>query len=242
MSKTKKEVAVIDVPTNELIVMPSQYDKLIEVGFETNADLERMERLFALKEKHEANEARKAFHLAMAEFKKIPLVIKKTKYNKQYKSWYSGLDDLVIPAIPVMGKNGLSHKWDIDQTNGISVTCFATHALGFSDSVSMSGPPDKSGSKNPLQEIKSTITYLKSVTFESVFGLASTDANLNDDGNASTTTETITEKQENQLVDMLSNFGQTIEAYCKLCNVSELKEIPKTEFENCVAYLTPPKE
>jgi len=47
----------------------------------------------------------------------------------------------------------------------------------------MSGPPDDSGKKNPLQQIKSTVTYLKISTLEAACGLASTDASADDDGN-----------------------------------------------------------
>ena len=46
----------------------------------------------------------------------------------------------------------------------------------------MSGPPDDSGKKNPLQQIKSTITYLEIATFEAVTGIAASDAG-DDDGN-----------------------------------------------------------
>jgi hypothetical protein len=49
----------------------------------------------------------------------------------------------------------------------------------------MTSPPDKAGAKNPIQEIKSAITYAKVCTFESICGLASTDGNLDDDGNGS---------------------------------------------------------
>ena len=41
-SNTEKEVAIVDVPTQNVMVMPNKYDQLIDVGFETNADLDEM--------------------------------------------------------------------------------------------------------------------------------------------------------------------------------------------------------
>jgi len=243
MTKTKKEMAVIDVLANELIVMPSHYDKLIEVGFETNADLERMERLFALKEKHEANEARKSYHLAMAEFKKIPIYIGKDKKNTQYNSMYTTTGNLINTAAPRLGEFGFSHKWDIEQQpdGNIKVTCVVTHRLGHSDSCSMFAPADKSGAKNAIQQIKSTRTYLHGATFESLLGLASSDINLDDDGNSSRPVEFIDEKQLNTLTDMLNAIGKKETEYCKFKKVAELKDIQKQWYAGCLVDLAPPK-
>jgi hypothetical protein len=47
-------------------------------------------------------------------------------------------------------------------------------------------PPDTSGGdkgKNPIQQIKSAMTYARICTFEQVCGLASRDGNADDDGN-----------------------------------------------------------
>lgn len=229
----KEENAIIEVPTNEVTVL-NQYDKLIEVGFESNADLDRMERLFELKKEYEANEARKAFHLAMAEFKKTPLHIPKTKFNSQFNSYYVDIGVLVNIAVPELAKNNLSHKWVIDQSSGVSVECVATHALGFSGSVSMVAPPDTSGKKNQIQEIKSTITYLKAVTFESIFGLASSDANLSDDGNGSSNIKLITEEQEADLLSMIEEKKVDLSKFLKHFSITKLSELWSSNYKTAV--------
>ena len=128
-------------------------------------------------------EARKAFTAAMAAFKGEAVRVAKDKDNHQYKSKYVSLGNLIDTVTPALSRHGLSAHWEIEQATGICVTCHLTHAAGHSVSVSMTCPPDKSGAKNAIQEIKSAITYAKACTFESVCGLASTDANLDDDGN-----------------------------------------------------------
>jgi hypothetical protein len=122
----------------------------------------------------------------MSAFKAHDIHVGKDKSNKQYGSKYTSLGNLISTVTPFLSQHRLSASWTIDQSAApaIKVTCIMKHEAGHSDSVSMVCGPDKSGSKNPIQEIKSAITYLKACTFESICGIASSDANLDDDGNA----------------------------------------------------------
>jgi hypothetical protein len=150
-----------------------------------------MQQLFELKLRVEADEAKKAFHEAFTAFKAETIRIVRDKENTQYSkpgkpAMYTSLENMVATVTPFLAKHGLSHHWDMRQEGAISVTCYLTHTLGHSNSVTMSGPADESGAKNKLQQIKSTSTYLKVSTFESVCGLASAFGSLNDDGNGAT--------------------------------------------------------
>jgi hypothetical protein len=156
---------------------------MIQSAIERGASLEQINQLLDLKDRIEAADAKRAFIAAMSAFKACDIRVTKDKKNAQYGSMYTTLGNLVATVTPFLSRNNLSARWDVDQSQGIKVTCIATHAQGHSESVSMTVGPDKSGAKNPIQEIKSAITYAKACTFESVFGLASTDANVDDDGN-----------------------------------------------------------
>ena len=169
-----------DIVTNN----DSSPAELIRMAVSGGADLEKLEKLLAIQEKWEANEARKAYHEAMARFKENPPLITKDKKNKQYNSDYTSIGNLVNTVNPELSKQSLSASWDIEQNGIIKVTCIMTHKYGHSERASAQAGADGSGSKNAIQQIKSTITYLKSVTFESICGLASSDANVDDDGNA----------------------------------------------------------
>lgn len=144
--------------------------------------IDQLEKFMELQRKWEADQARKAFVAAKAAFKAENIVVTKDKENLQYKSRYSSLGNLVNTVAPFLSKHGLSADWDVDQTEGLAVTCILSHSLGHSERVTMKVPPDTAGAKNQIQQIKSAITYAKAVTFESVCGLAATDANLDDDG------------------------------------------------------------
>ena len=158
---------------------------MIELALKQNADLDKLHSLLDLKMRYEKNEAEKAYTVAMAKFKENPPVVTKDKTNSQYKSKYTSLNNLVNTVSPKLSEQGLSASWDIEQNGTIKVTCKLTHKQGHSGTATMSAQADGSGSKNAIQQIKSTITYLKAVTFESILGLASSDANVDDDGKAS---------------------------------------------------------
>ncbi len=180
------EQMVIAEPNGKALIevrQPTPMD-LIQMAVQQGADVDKLEKLMDLKLRWEANEARKAFEEAFAAFKTEVIELVRDKDNKQYGSKYISLANLVNTVTPYLSKHGLTMRWDLDQSHGIKVTCIVTHA-GHSTSASMSCPPDTSGAKNLIQQIKSAITYAKACTFESVCGLASTDANVEDDGNGS---------------------------------------------------------
>ena len=186
---------------------PMTPSDLLSILVQRGADLATLEKFMDLKEREEKNQARKAFVVAMTKFKADPPEIYKDKENKQFKSKYSSIDAMVNSTIPKLSKYGLSHSWQIGEINGNpQVTCILTHELGHSESATMSAPPDTSGggSKNPIQQIKSTQTYLKIATFEAVTGLVSTEGNLDDDGNASGA-EYITSEMQTEINDLIKS-------------------------------------
>ena len=179
---SRAEVNLMPAPTN-----PGQ---VVAYAMAHGAPVSEIREFMALQREWEASEARKAFVAAKAAFKAENVVVVKDKENLQYKSRYSSLGNLVNTVAPYLSKHGLSADWDVDQTNGLKITCILSHALGHSEKVSMQVPPDTAGSKNPIQQIKSAITYAKTVTFESVCGLAVSDTNVSDDGNGAYSLDT----------------------------------------------------
>lgn len=184
------ELELVDDKPKALVALPmatgSKPGDLIVHAMNNGASMDQLERLYDLQVKYEANEARKAFAAAKAQFKAETIVVVRDKFNKQYSSQYSSLGNLVNTVTPYLSKHGLSADWSIAQANNqITVTCILSHSMGHSEQVEFTVPPDTAGAKNPIQAIKSSITYAKSVTYESVCGMASTDANCDDDGNES---------------------------------------------------------
>lgn len=154
---------------------------LLQMAVAQGADLERLEKLMALQERWEANEARKAFVEAMVAFKAgEDLQIGKNKHVKfesrggftEYD--HAELSDCVAVILPALARHGISHAWTFRQDEkGCTVGCVLTHRLGHSsEAVTMTAGADDSGGKNKIQAIASTKTYLERYTLLAACGLA----------------------------------------------------------------------
>lgn len=139
-----------------------------------------MRAMLDLQKDWDANEARKAYALAMSAFKAEPVEIFKTKavgYTTNEGDFVSykhaELSDVTTAISPAMSRHQLSHRWDIAQANGfVTVTCLITHALGHSESIRMTAAPDNSGQKNAIQQVASTVSYLQRYTLLAITGMS----------------------------------------------------------------------
>ena len=162
---------------------------LVRYAIDSGADLDRLEKLMSMQVQWEERQARQAYVAAMAEFKASPLTIMKDKHvsfgtgsgTTAYDHATIGNVTTVICA--ALAKCGFSHRWDVDQRDGdqIQVTCVITHALGHSESTTLRAGADKSGGKNTIQSMASTVTYLQRYTLLAATGMATSDQ-PDDDG------------------------------------------------------------
>jgi len=185
---------------------------MMQMAIAEGSDVATMERLWALNEKVEAANARKAYVAAMAQFKQNPPVIEKDKlvrYQNQDGSWteyrHASLGNVVDKITERLGRYGFSHSWNVEQVEGgqIRVTCILTHEQGHSEQVLMSSSRDDSGKKNNIQQLASTNTYLQRYTLLAVSGTATEEGD--DDAQAAEPDEIIfiSDNEVNELDAML---------------------------------------
>lgn len=158
---------------------------LIQLAVGQNADIDKLEKLMNLQLRWEANQAKKAFVAAMNAFKADPPEIIKNKLVAfgQTSYNYATLDHACKQITEGLSKHDISHRWRIEQNDAlIRVTCILTHDLGHSEETTLSAGADMSGSKNAIQGIGSTVTYLERYTLLAATGLAA--ANTDTDGKA----------------------------------------------------------
>lgn len=153
--------------------------RLIEMAITQDLGIEKLERLMSLQNQWEEKEARKAYFMAMSAFQSQCPTIKKTKLasfptkNGEMSYYYASLDDICEQIKPFLEKNGLSFRFEQSMDNNcISIICIATHSAGHSERCLMQGFPDTSGNKNNIQQVASTVTYLRRYALEGVFGIA----------------------------------------------------------------------
>ena len=152
-----------------------------------NMDVGKLKELLDLQERWEANEAKKAYVQAMSAFKASPLEILKDKNVKYQTSKgltdynHATLSNVTSCINKALSEHGMTASWVTSQDNGsVKVTCKITHVMGHSEITCLSAPPDTTGSKNAIQAIGSTVTYLQRYTLLALTGLATHDQD--DDG------------------------------------------------------------
>lgn len=233
MTEAAKIITIEQPPSALAPITPMQ---MLQLAVEKGADVAQLERLMALQERWEATQARKAYVEAKAAFyreapeitknKHVGFTSKRTGDDTNY--WHATLDHVVETASPVLAKHGLTHSWSTSQDDkGIEVTCILRHVMGHEERVSLKALPEMSGTKNPIQGIGSTITFLERYTFMAVTGLAA----KNQDEDGRTGEDFVTEEQCNELMALADDVGADKQKFCAWFKVASFAEIPATQYK-----------
>lgn len=206
---------------------------LIQTAVAKGCDAVTLEKLLAMQERLEANQARKAFVAALAAFKGNPPAIIKNKLvefgNTKYK--HATIDNVCNLLDKALAEHGLSFRWETENLDKglIRVSCILTHELGHSERTSLQALPDGSGSKNPVQAIGSTVTYLQRYTLLAATGIAV--QNTDDDGRAAGNEDPpLTDKQVEELAAGLNATKSDWQKFLLNFRVEDLAEIKQSDF------------
>lgn len=147
---------------------------MIQAAVSAGRGIDEISKLMDLEDRWNAREAKKAFIEAMGRFQRECPVIKTMKTGHNYK--YAPLGDIIAQVKGLLSDCGLSYRFEqVQDAAGITVTCIITHVLGHEERLSMSGNADTSGSKNAVQSIGSTVTYLRRYTLTGALGIVTAD-------------------------------------------------------------------
>jgi len=210
---------------------------MIQAAVRSGADLEKLHGLLDLQMKWEQNEARKAFNKAMSDFKADPPTITKDKAvsfgvgKTSYR--HATLSNVVDKITQALSRHGLSASWRTHQDGQIGVTCRISHVLGHYEETTLTAPADTSGSKNAIQAIGSTVTYLQRYTLLAITGLATEDQ----DNDGAGAPEVIDQKQLGQILDMLADTDTDEARFIKYLGIEKLEAMPKSMFPKALADL-----
>jgi len=205
---------------------------LVQMAVAQNADIEKLEKLMEMQERWEANEARKSYALAISAFRNDCPAIERAR--KGHNAKYSGLAETIEQIQPVLSDHGLSHSWRTSQDgSAITVTCTVTHSLGHSESTSLTSLPDSSGSKQQIQAIGSTISYLERYSLYAILGLASRE--MDNDGDA--ISQAITEDQAMTIEALIEEVGADKDKLLAWGKVSRVMDIPAKNYKQVVTML-----
>lgn len=181
-----------NVEQNQLMKVDEGPHGLIAMAIQNNLDIDKLERLLALKERYDAQQANKSFISALSHFQQNVPEIKKSKVvdfvNKAGSRTYykhAEIGDIDEAIKQPMATFGLAKRWEISEDGDkIICTCIISHVDGHNERTTMSSVKDTSGNKNDIQSKASAITYLQRYTLIGALGL--TTASEDNDGDGAT--------------------------------------------------------
>lgn len=188
---------------------------------------------FALKLKTE--QARMAFDEAVSNAKAEikPIARNATGHNNKK---YADFSAIAREVDPILGKHGLSYRFRSGQEgNQISITCRLAHKGGHFEETTLFGPADTSGSKNAIQAIGSTTSYLQRYTLVLMLGLA---ASNDDDGNASGDPfAVISDEQADELTKLIDETATEIGAFLQFAKAESMSDVLAIHYPRLKAML-----
>lgn len=156
---------------------------LLELAINKDADVDKLEKLMALKERWDAEEARKAFIQAMSDFQSKCPAIKKTKEGGKTKAgdvayYYAPLESMVAQTQQLVKECGFSYTFDtpMQKEGGVEVAITVSHVQGHSKTSTVFMPfVSKTGVMSDPQVIGATMTYAKRYAYGNAFGIMTMD-------------------------------------------------------------------
>lgn len=206
-----------------------------------NTDIEKMERLFALKERAEAREAEIAFSEAKALAQAEMPQIKRTGKNDTTRSTFAELDEIAEKIDPIAHKHGFSLSYGTAESHlegHYRVTCRLRHRGGHYEDFAADVPSDTVGmkgnqNKTATHGFGSTMSYGRRYLKLLVWDIATTD----DDGNAASTGAPIGYSDLEALRARCSQVGRTEEGLAARLRVPALAHLPGARFREAMAML-----
>ena len=207
------------------------------VARDPSVDLERLERLIAMKERILARESQMAFDAAFAEMQpELPVIDEKGKHGGT-GSTYAKWDDIMAGIKKPLSNHGFSYRCRVNQEAGkVIVTGKLSHRGGHFEETSLELPVDTGGQKNAVQAIGSSVHYGQRYVAKALLSLSSHKSD-DDNGDAAGGNGQINEEQYTAILKLVEEVGADIRKFCSYFKVESIAMIPAKQYERAIAAL-----
>lgn len=241
-----KKIDLVSVPTPATTANPvvtsdtaAILGMIERLSLQPEVQVERVDQLFALYQRMQADSARKAFDAAFAAMQpELPVIEKrgaivheKKDQEAKIQSRYAKWEDIVEGVAPVLAKHGFALSFKIDQPSPdrVVITGTLSHRDGHRENTSFALPIDSSGSKNNVQGWASSVSYGKRYTGCALLNIVSREGE-DDDGAAAGAT-TLTDEQVGVLFDLITETNSNIDQFLIAAKVSPFDEADERTIE-----------
>ncbi|EJF77427.1 hypothetical protein MCO_01342 [Bartonella sp. DB5-6] len=209
--------------TNDCEVKPTAMERILNRALENDVDMDRLERLLALREKEIERQNYQNFVSDLSAMQTEYQKIEKTVKNNHTNSKYATLDQYIDAVKDTLAKHNFalfSHIKHQTEKN-ITIEMTLSHPSGNEISTDGTFPIDGTGSKNSIQSVGSTLTYARRYLLGMLLNVASKE----DDTDGNMPTKPALPRQINEIRRLIVQT-QTEEAkILSYANVEKLDDI-----------------
>lgn len=203
-------------------------DVIARAAADPGTDVDKLERLMGLYERHMAREAHAQYTAALAEMQpELPVIEEHGEiYDKagNVQSRYAKLEDIAEAIKPILAQHGFALTFAIGQEGDrLSVTGKLSHKGGHVEQTTITLPADTSGSKNTVQAWGSSTAYGMRYTARALLNLTS--RGDDDDGQAGGTA-LIGDAELEALQLLLVRSGANEGRFCAHLKIPSLDQLP----------------
>jgi hypothetical protein len=202
-------------------------------------DIDKMERLFQMRERMEQRRAEQAYNAAFAAAQAAMVPVAKSKHNKQTNSDYADIAALAEIITPIYTKHGfgISFGQKPAPDGFIGVVADVTHGAGFSKRYEFDIPADGVGIKGNanmtrIHAMGSSFTYGRRYAKLMIWDIATKD----NDGNAASSS-VITDAQLKELSKLITDSKADLDWILGRYEIPDLQYMTAAQFKEAKAGL-----
>lgn len=155
------------------------YEMLQLAMTDSNVDLDKMDKIMQMAERHEAKIAERAYYSAMADLQgEMPEISKNGKAEFPSRSGgrvsydFAKYEDIMRAIKPILLKHGFSASFRPKcESEKLIINCVVAHRAGHTEKSSIELPFDTFGNKNAIQSIGSSMSYGKKYALCLIFNI-----------------------------------------------------------------------
>jgi hypothetical protein len=203
------------------------------VARDPSVDVDRLERLLAMRERMEERQASQAFDAAMAACQAEMRPVAADSNNPQTRSKYASYAALDSALRPIYTKHGLVPSFgtaEAKKPEDVRVTCRLSHSSGFSREYWIDMPADGKGAKGGdvmtrTHATGSAVSYGQRYLLKLIFNVAVGEV-PDDDGNAAAGGQKISKAQLDELIKLADETGADKARFCNYFEIDGMADLP----------------
>lgn len=222
---------------------------LMQVALERDGAIDVIKELVQLRNDEMARQAKRDFHTAFAEFKRLCPPIPRDCRGKELASrdgtqkttlMYSGLETIQRVVDPILFSLGFSYSWTVPNASerSLKVVCYLQHESGHMVESQMVVPVSSIPQATPSQEFAGARTTGKRLTLSDVLGIATDDDQESEDGGF----EPIEEDALREIRALVQVKDVDIDKFLAFVGVESLKDIPRASYGMAMRFLQTRKD